>query len=95
MKKSELRNIIREEMSRLSETYTENDLKFKDGVAIIKNGRRKVAKVVDVKARSDFFKSMGKSYPSNSQFPYNLEIGSGVRQCKNMGEVIKYLNKYS
>lgn len=70
----------------LKEQYTVSDLKFEDGLAIIKNGRKIVAKVIDTKIRRG-----GASY--SSKYPYNLEMGVGIRQCTDLQDCIDALNR--
>ena len=70
----------------LNERYTVDDIKFVDGLCLIKNGRKVIAKVIDTKVRHN-----GKYY--SNQFPYSLEMGGGIRQCTDLQDCIDALNR--
>lgn len=78
---SSLKDLIR---SIILERYSENDINFVDGRAIIKQGRKVIAKIIDMNAR------YGGGY---TQYPYNLEMNGGIRQCTDLKDCIAALNR--
>ena len=71
--------------------YSEKDLNFIDGRAIIKDGKIIVARVYD---RDKFFK-IHNINSGWSKYPYSIEIPNiGSRECKNIKECLFFINKY-
>ena len=54
---------------------------FKDGVWIIKNGRKIVAKIY---YRPEFFKGMKVSW--NEKYPFSIEINGMAAECSTLEE---------
>ena len=54
---------------------------FKDGVWIIKNGRKIVAKIC---YRPEFFK--GKNISWNEKYPFSIEINRMAAECATLDE---------
>lgn len=74
----------------LFESYSEQDLKFVNGKALIKKGNKILAKVFD---RNAFH--AGTNAKFNKQYPYSLEIpGMGTKECESIDDVLAGLNKY-
>jgi len=65
-------------------------LKFIDGKAIVKNGRKIIAKVYD---REVYYRL--KNVKCNCSYPYSLEMCVGQRDCDSIEECIKFIEKYS
>jgi hypothetical protein len=97
-----IKKLIRKEISRvtesnqkkkksLTEVYSEKDLNFVDGKAVLKKGNKIVAKVYD---RAVYYpaNNLKSGYPKNE--PYSLEMSVGSRGCSSLEEVLVYLNKY-
>lgn len=97
-----IKKLIRKEISRvtesnqkkkksLTEVYSEKDLNFVDGKAVLKKGNKILAKVYD---RAVFYpaNNLKSGYPKNE--PYSLEMSVGSRGCSSLEEVLMYLNKY-
>jgi hypothetical protein len=65
---------------------------FKDGEAIIKRGRKIIAKVFD---RYEYYKKHNMAITFSNKYPYSLEIPNiGMVECENLTEVERLLSKY-
>lgn len=77
----------------MNEQFTEKDLKFVDGKAIVKSGRKIVGKVFD---KQTFYQSKNIPKTYDEKYPYSLEIPSmGQRNCESIDDVLTMLNKYA
>ena len=74
----------------ITEQYTENDLKFVNGKASIKKNGKVIAQIY---YRPEFYKI--NNITSGYSYPYALNMLGGIRECKDINEVLLYLNKYS
>ena len=66
-----------------------NNLQFTEGAAIIKQGRRILAKVYD---RAIFYPLH--KIPSKYSFQYSIEMMGGAFECADLTEVNRILEKY-
>jgi hypothetical protein len=68
------------------------ELNFVNGRALVKNGRKTIAKVYD---RAVFFKGT-RFENSFARFPYSLEIANvGQRECKTLEEAVSFIETYA
>lgn len=67
------------------------ELKFENGRAIIKKGRKIIAKIID---RESFFKAQNVESLYSKQYPFSLEIAGGIRECESLDDAVEFLNKY-
>lgn len=65
-------------------------MNFINGKAVIKNGRKTIAKVYD---RLVFFKGT-RFENSYGKYRYSLEMSVGIKECETMNEVIEAIDKY-
>jgi len=68
------------------------NLQFIEGKAIIKNGRKTVAKIYD---RKVFYTANNIPLSYSPKFPFSLEMNAGIRECESLEDAIFYLNKYT
>lgn len=77
----------------VSETISKNDIKFVDGKAIVKDGRKIIAKVYD---RPIYYKKHNLANKYNDKYQYSLEIPSiGQKDCENLNDVVSMINKHT
>ena len=60
------------------------ELNFINGKAVIKSGRKIIAKVY---YRPDFFKGLNVNW--DARYPYGLEMNGMAAQCKSLDEVME------
>lgn len=70
---------------------TTKDLKFKNGKAEIKQGRKTIAKIID---RKEFYKINNLPQSYSEKYPYSLEMKFGIAECENLNKCIELINKY-
>jgi len=64
-----------------------------DGVATIRDGRKKIAKIID---RKKFYATKYmKKYSYDKKYPFSLEMSHGSRECSNLKEAIHMIEKYT
>ena len=75
----------------LLEYYKSSDLIFDKGRALVKKGRKIVAKIFD---RETFYREHGLTNRYSAKYPWALEINGGVRECESLEECLDVLNRY-
>lgn len=74
---------------------TAQDLNFENGIAVLKQGRKVVAKIIDLAARKEAWEAEhGKPFymAVSKQYPFNLEMFGGIAQCTDLEDVLFLLN---
>jgi len=72
----------------LNPAYSEKDLKFVGGRAIVRSGRNIVAKIYD---RKEFFKGTKVSW--SAKYPFSLEMSVGIKECVSLRDALDSLNR--
>ena len=69
--------------------FNVSQVKFENGKAVLRAGRKIVAKIYD---RAVFYRV--NNIKSGFSHPYSFEIAAGHRECDSIEECIEYINKY-
>lgn len=68
------------------------DINFVNGRAIIKLGKKIIAKIYDRRVYYQFH-NIKSGY--SEKYPYSLEINIGSRECEDLNEAILFIKKYT
>lgn len=73
-------------------SITPEQLCFVKGEAIIKSGRKTIAKIYD---RATFFKEHAIPSTFSEKYPYSITLSIGMRECESIEEALIFVNKYA